>query len=57
MAFRDAVTFEVAVAGLCQSSAGLAPTLGNRSNDTDKMKESVWSSQRPLSRRSLVPRE
>jgi hypothetical protein len=40
MAFRNAVTFEVAVAGLRQSSAGLAPTLGNRSNDTEKMKES-----------------
>jgi hypothetical protein len=41
MAFRDAAMFEVAVAGLCQSSAGFAPTLGNRSNDTEKMKESA----------------
>jgi hypothetical protein len=28
MAFREAVTFEVAVAGLCQFGCGLAPTIG-----------------------------
>ena len=41
MAFRDAVTFEVAVVWLCQLSAVWAPTLGNRSNDTEKIKEPI----------------
>ena len=49
MAFRDAVTFEVAVARLCQCCrrsampirCSLAPTLGYRSNGTGKMKEPI----------------
>jgi hypothetical protein len=44
MAFRDAVTFEVAVAGLCQLGAIWPPPLGHRLNDMqnmEKMKESA----------------
>jgi hypothetical protein len=33
MAFRGAVTFEVAVAGLCQLGAVWPPALGHRLND------------------------
>src|SRR3984893_11038838 len=41
MAFRNAVTFDVAVVWLCQLSAVWAPTLDNRSNDSEKMKEPI----------------
>ena len=44
MAFRDAVTFEIAVAGLCQSKVRVdltCLTLGYRSNHTEKVKESA----------------